>query len=196
MTPNPVYSQTVLVITAAVLVYAAFNDLRHYKIRNELIVVLAILYGAHVLLSGRWMTAHWNLAFAFFMFVVMCVFYSKRLIGGGDLKLLTVAFLWVGIGCALPFAILLLVFSAIHVVVVKLGWVEAQQADRSQSGKIAFAPSVAAALITLFMLGCLSPKADALQFSELRTHHPGTTRVTETSRQNAASAAISFPMAR
>jgi prepilin peptidase CpaA len=196
MTPNPVYSQTVLVITAAVLVYAAFNDLQHYKIRNELIVVLAMLYGAHALLSGRWMTAHWNLAFAFFMFVVMCVFYSKRLMGGGDLKLLTIAFLWVGIGCALPFAILLLAFSAIHVVAVRLGWLEARQADYGGSGKIPFAPSVAAALISLFMLGCLSSKTDALQTGEPQTHHLGTTLVAEIPRQNAASAAISFPMAR
>src|SRR6266702_8693611 len=129
MAPDLVASEFVLIITAAVLVYAAYNDLRHYKIRNELIGVLVVLYCAHALLSGRWVTAHWNLAFAFLMFVVMCFFYSYRLMGGGDLKLLTVAFLWIGVGCALPFALLLLGFSAIHVVATKLGWANVRQVD-------------------------------------------------------------------
>jgi prepilin peptidase CpaA len=196
MAPNPLYPETVLVITAAVLVYAAFNDLRRYTIRNDLIVVLVVLYGAHALLSGRWVSVHWNLAFAFFMFVVMCFFYSQRLMGGGDLKLLTVAFLWVGVGCALPFAILLLAFSTVHVVAVKLGWVEARHTGRDESGKIPFAPSVAAALISVFILGCLAPKVDVLQTSELQANHPGTIRVAAIPWQKAASAAISFPMAR
>ncbi len=159
MAPNLIYSEFVLVITAAVLVYAAFNDLRHYKIRNELIVVLAVLYCAHALLSGRWVTIHWNFVFALFMFLVMCFFYSRRLMGGGDLKLLTVAFLWVGVSCALPFALLLLGFSVIHVVAAKLGWVDVWQVNHDESGKIPFAPSVAAALISVFMLGCLAPQS-------------------------------------
>src|SRR5882672_2930387 len=202
MAPNPIYSEFVLVIAAAVLVYAAFNDLRHYKIRNDLIVVLAVLYCGHALLSGRWVTAHWDLAFAFLMFVVMCFFYSHRLMGGGDLKLLTVAFLWVGIGCALPFALLLLGFSAIHVVAVKLGWAEVRQISHDESGKhhksgkIPFAPSVAAALISVFMLGCLAPRIEILQTSGLQTIYGCLTRVGEMPLQNAASAAISFPIAR
>jgi Flp pilus assembly protein protease CpaA len=79
MDANPTSSEFVLIITAAVLLYAAFNDLRHYKIRNELIVVLAVLYCGHALLSGRWATAHWNLAFAFLMFVVMFFFIRAAL---------------------------------------------------------------------------------------------------------------------
>jgi prepilin peptidase CpaA len=196
MAPNPIYSEFVLVVTAAVLLYAAFNDLRRYKIRNDLIVVLVVLYCGHALLSGRWVTAHWNLAFAFLMFVVMCFFYSQRLMGGGDLKLLTVAFLWVGIGCALPFAVLLLGFSAIHVVAVKLGWADVQQTDHDESRKIPFAPSVAAALISLFMLGCLAPRNEIFQTSGLRTIYPRSMRVGEIPLQKAASAAISFPIAR
>jgi prepilin peptidase CpaA len=78
--------------------------------------------------------------------------------GGGDLKLLTVAFLWVGMGCALTFALLLLGFSATHVVAVRLGWADARQTGHGEGGKIPFAPSVAAALISVFMLGCLVPR--------------------------------------
>jgi prepilin peptidase CpaA len=196
MAPNPIYSEFVLVVTAAVLLYAAFNDLRHYKIRNDLIIVLVVLYCPHALLSGRWVTAHWNLAFALFMFVLMCFFYSRRLMGGGDLKLLTVAFLWVGIGCALPFALLLLGFSAIHVVAVKLGWADVRQTDQDVSGKIPFAPSVAAALISVFMLGCLTPRTEIFQTSGLQEIYARSMRVEEIPLQKAASAAMSFPIAR
>jgi prepilin peptidase CpaA len=77
--------------------------------------------------------------------------------GGGDVKLLTVAFLWVGIGCALPFAVLLLLFAGMHVIATKLGWAETRQADDDERKRIPFAPSVAAALIGVFMLGCLAP---------------------------------------
>jgi prepilin peptidase CpaA len=48
--------------------------------------------------------------FAALMFVVMLAFYSIGWLGGGDVKILTVAFLWTGSSGALPFAILLSFF--------------------------------------------------------------------------------------
>jgi len=135
----------------------AYNDLRHFKIRNELISVLAALFFVHALVSGRWVEAHWNAAFAFLMFVIMLLFYARRLMGGGDVKLLTVAFLWVGAGCALPFAVLLSVCAGLHAVAAKLGWAQTQGIDGDARRRIPFAPSVAAALIGVFMLGCLAP---------------------------------------
>jgi prepilin peptidase CpaA len=150
-------SELVLIATAAVLFYAAYNDLRHYKIRNELIAALTILFFIHALVSGRWVDVHWNIAFAFLMFIVMLILYSRHLMGGGDVKLLTVAFLWTGIGCALPFAVLLLLFSGMHVVAAKLGWADTRRADDDERKRIPFAPSVAGALIGVFMLGCLAP---------------------------------------
>jgi prepilin peptidase CpaA len=148
-------SHVVLVITAAVLFYVALTDLKHFKIRNELIIVLAGLFVVHALLSGRWVSAHWNLAFAALMFGVMLYFYGQKLMGGGDVKILTVAFLWVGFLCALPLAALLAVFAAVHVVAAKFGWAEVQQVDGKK--RIPLAPSVAAALILCFILGCLQP---------------------------------------
>jgi Flp pilus assembly protein protease CpaA len=162
MAPNLLYSEIVLVVTAAVLLYAAFNDLKHYKIRNELIVVLVLLYCAYALFSGLWITAHWHFAFAFLMFIVMCFFYSRGLMGGGDLKLLTAAFLWVGLDCALAFAVLLLGFSTAHLIAARLGFAQTRQSDQDKNGRIPLAPSVAAALIAIFMLGCLAPRAGDL----------------------------------
>jgi prepilin peptidase CpaA len=144
-------------MAAAVLFYMARNDLRYYKIRNDLIVVLAALFFVHALVSGRWVSAHWNIVFALLMFIVMLFLYSRHLMGGGDVKLLSVAFLWIGIDCALPFAILLLLFSGIHIIAAELGWADTQRADNDERKRIPFAPSIAAALIGVFMLGCLAP---------------------------------------
>jgi type IV leader peptidase family protein len=101
------------------------------------------------------MDLHWNLAFAFLMFVVLIYFYAQNWLGGGDVKILTVAFLWVGLRCAFPFAVLLLIFSTAHFVAAKFEWVSVRQIEGRQ--QIPFAPSVAAALIAVFMLGCLQP---------------------------------------
>ena len=149
----PTLSHVILVITAATLLYVALTDLKEYKIRNDLVVVLAALYFLHALLSGRWTTLHWNVGFALVMFAVMLYFYAQKLMGGGDLKILTVAFLWIGLSCAIWFALLLLIFAGVHTILAKLRWVDAQEVEGRK--RIAFAPSVAAALIGTFLIGCL-----------------------------------------
>ena len=154
-TLSPALAYVVLVITAATLFYVAMTDLREFKIRNELIIALACLFGIHSFLSGHWIDLHWNLVFAFLMFMILLYFYAQNWLGGGDVKILTVAFLWVGLRCAFPFAVLLLIFSVVHFVAAKFKWVSVQQIEGRQ--QIPFAPSVAAALIVVFMLGCLQP---------------------------------------
>jgi len=143
----------VLVITAGVLFYVAWTDFTQFKIRNELILVLTALFVVHALLSGRWVSAHWNLAFAAFMLGVMLYLYARNWIGGGDVKILAVSFLWVGFDCALPFAVLLALCSAAHVLAARFEWVQVQQFDNRT--RIPLAPSVAVALILCFILGCL-----------------------------------------
>lgn len=141
----------VLVVTATTLFYAAMTDLREFKIRNNLVVVLACLYGIYAALSGQWVHAHWNIGFAAVMFVVLMVFYSRNWLGGGDVKILTVGFLWVGLYYALPFTLLLLVFAVGHVLLAhRFEWVSVRHVGGHAS--IPFAPAVAAALIGVFVL--------------------------------------------
>jgi len=155
VTITAVSSQVVLILTAAVLFYAALTDLKYFKIRNELILVLTALFFLHAFLSGRWINLHWNLAFAALMFLIMLYYYSIKVMGGGDLKLLTVAMLWVGPFCALPFALFLLLFIGIHIAAVKFKLIEARVVNEKKW--LPFAPSIAAALISVFMIGCLRP---------------------------------------
>jgi prepilin peptidase CpaA len=157
MIPNAHLSLIILLITAATLFYVALTDFKHYKIRNEVVLVLAILFFAHAMVSGRWAIIPWNTGFSLLILAILILLYSRNMLGGGDVKLLAVALLWVGIDCALPFAVLLLLFAVLHTLAAKLGWAGTQQFDGDPRQRIPFAPSIAAALIGTMMLGCLSP---------------------------------------
>ena len=150
MTPEYVASASILILTAGLLFYIALTDLREFKIRNELIIVLLGLFGAHALLSGRWASLYWNFGFALIFFLVLLYHYSRKLVGGGDVKLLTVAFLWVGIGYAFPFTMLMLAFAIVHAAAAWLGWAKVQQTGRRKM--VPFAPSIAGALMCTFAL--------------------------------------------
>jgi prepilin signal peptidase PulO-like enzyme (type II secretory pathway) len=67
-----------------------------------------------------------------------------------------VAFLWAGIDCAFAFSLLLLVFAMLHLGATKLGLANVERLDRDGRIRIPFAPSIAAALIGVLMLGCLN----------------------------------------
>jgi hypothetical protein len=41
--------------------------LREFKVRNDLVVILACLYVVHALFSGAWVVMQWNFAFALLM---------------------------------------------------------------------------------------------------------------------------------
>lgn len=148
MTSGYVASESVLILTAAILFYIALTDLREFKIRNDLIIVLLGLFFVHAVLSGRWVTLYWNLGFALFFFLILLYNYSRKLVGGGDVKLLTVAFLWVGVTYALPFTLLLLAFAIVHAIAAWLGWARVQQTGHGKL--VPFAPSIAGALICTF----------------------------------------------
>src|SRR5260370_16337280 len=103
MTVYPQTSTWILVLTAATLFWVALTDFKEYKIRNELVVVLAGLYVVHALVSGRWVSMPWNIGFALLMLAGMTYAYSLEQIAGGDLKLLACAFLWPGPSPLIPF---------------------------------------------------------------------------------------------
>lgn len=157
--PNSEFlSYSILVATAALLFYLGITDLRVFKIKNEFVAVLAILFFLHAAVSGRWTFVYMNIAMAALMFAFMLFPYAKGLLGGGDVKMLTVAYLWVGFDCGLVFSGFLLGFTIVHYIAVKLKFVNAE-IRKDGRPRIAYAPSVAAALIATFMVGCMAPVA-------------------------------------
>ena len=156
---SSIASQVVLIVTAGVLFYAALTDLRTFTISNSLIVGLVLLYVLYTTLSGRWSNAGGDIGFAALILAFLFGVYALGWMGGGDVKLFSVALLWTGIHCALVFAVMLLVFSTAHVLIVKLRDTTRPQNIVRERARIPFAPSVAASLIGVFMLGCLRPPA-------------------------------------
>jgi prepilin peptidase CpaA len=151
--PYLIISNVILVITSGTLCYVSLLDFKEYKIPNWSILLLVGLFLTHAFFSGRWINIQFNLGLALIIFLFSIYFYSRGLMGGGDVKILTIAFLWVGIDCALPLAVLIMLFATIHTGVAKLGW----KVARSNEGRmrIPFAPSVGAALVSTFILDCM-----------------------------------------
>ena len=151
----PMLSLWILLLTAATLFWVALTDLREFKVRNEFVAVLAGLFLVHALCSGAWVSMQWNFAFALLMLGCGAYAYSLQQIGGGDLKLLAVAFLWTGPWFAGPFVFLLLIFTSAYYVAAKFGFAAARQTAAGL--RIPLAPSLAAALIGALALGFVAP---------------------------------------
>jgi prepilin peptidase CpaA len=148
-------SYATLVATAAILLYAAFTDLKHLRIPNELVILLALMFFIHAALAGQWTRIPWNIGLAFSILALLLVFYARGHVGGGDVKMLSVAFLWAGIDCAFIFSVLLLIFAVLYLAAAKFQLVRVEQREGDGRQRIAFAPSIAGALIGVIMLGCL-----------------------------------------
>jgi prepilin peptidase CpaA len=151
----PMLSLWILVLTAATLFWVVLTDLREFKVRNEFVAILAGLFLVHALCSGAWVSMQWNVAFAFLMLAAGTYAYSLQQIGGGDLKLLAVAFLWTGPWFAAPFVFLLLIFTGAYYVAARLGFAAAK--ETAAGLRIPLAPSLAGALIGALALGLIAP---------------------------------------
>ena len=138
--------------TVAVLCYIAYIDFRTFKIRNESLILLLVLYVVYALLARSSYEILSNVLFGAVMFGILLFFYARKLIGGGDVKLLSIACLWVDMHCALLFSAALLTFIILHVAAVSIRWVGTNRIEGRRG--IPYAPSIAGALITLILLGC------------------------------------------
>ena len=150
--PYPLISNAILLAAVGAVFYTAWSDFKNFKIPNWSIALLTGLFIFYTLVAGRWGTIYSHVAIAVLIFAFGILFYSKNLIGGGDVKLLSVVFLWSGTECSLPLAILIMIFSTVHVCIVKLTWI----GERVTVGRtrIPLAPSVAAGLVGIFILSC------------------------------------------
>jgi prepilin peptidase CpaA len=75
---------------------AAFKDICERRIPNRLTGALAALYPVYVLVSPTPVAWAAAVGLAFVVFVIGLGLFARELIGGGDVKLLTVLSLWAG----------------------------------------------------------------------------------------------------
>jgi prepilin peptidase CpaA len=138
--------------TVAVLFYVALTDFLTFKIRNEVVLLLLILYVLFAFVTRSRFEVMTDVILAIVIFGVLLWFYTQGVVGGGDVKFVAVVCLWVGTHCALLFSILLLALGGLHLLDAKIGCAR----TKPMAGRlgIPYAPSVAGALIVTILLGC------------------------------------------
>lgn len=98
---TPTFAQQIALLAfAGLLVWAAVEDAWRYRIANGLCLGVVALYVAYVMAGGlAGIAVDWlsGLAAAAAVFVGGFVLFSLRLVGGGDVKLLSAAGLWAGL---------------------------------------------------------------------------------------------------
>ena len=137
----------------ALLCYIALTDFRIFKIHNSSVLLLVLLYGLYAFIGRSGYEILLNVTLGVIILGVLFWFYARGAVGGGDVKLVPVVCLWVGTHCALLYSIFLLTFIGVHLVAVRKGWVPTLAVGEHRA--IPYAPSVAASLICIIMLGCL-----------------------------------------
>jgi len=106
--------QKIIAFTAmALLVFAAYSDIRTFRIPNLLVLAIAILGVGRLVLFGNPIAAIYAVSAAVLIFVIGFVLFSRGLIGGGDVKLLIATVLLIRYPDLLSFLMRMGVFGAL-----------------------------------------------------------------------------------
>jgi prepilin peptidase CpaA len=139
-------------LVGMVLIFVAIEDMLRFKIANESIIVLALLFLVFSLVSGALWPPLWHLMFGAIMFAVVLAAYSYGVVGGGDAKLLAVAFLWMGAQNATLFCLLLSGAAGVYLVLQRLFHILPGKTNAAGRFMIPYGPCIAAAWITTMVL--------------------------------------------
>ncbi|MDV7340378.1 prepilin peptidase [Terasakiella sp. A23] len=94
-----------LSLFAAFLLVAALEDVRRYRIPNVVIVILAAIYPVYIFVAPFEVSFAWSFGVATTFFLIGVGLFAAGIMGGGDVKLMTVAGLWAGLEGLFPFLI-------------------------------------------------------------------------------------------
>lgn len=131
---------------APLLVWVAFEDWARFRIRNSSVLALAACLAASwVSVPGSTVLAHALLGGA--TLLILAVAFARGWIGGGDAKLLALAFTFVGPGGALAYSLLLLGFAAAYAVAARARLLPARREDGRT--RIPFGVSIAGAWLAM-----------------------------------------------
>ncbi len=98
----------------AILIAAAVNDVREFKIPNRLVAVLVVAWPLAAVQMGLGLDVMiQSMIAAIAVFVLGFGLYAGRLLGAGDVKLLAAATLWVGAPLVFPFLVKMALVGAV-----------------------------------------------------------------------------------
>ena len=132
-------------VLIGILAFVIVDDVRNYRIKNSIVMMLLCICVIELLIKVdlRQLVAH--TVFAAVAFGVLLLAFQRGWLGGGDTKLLTIAFLGIGPESGLIYAIFFLLLTLIYWGGAKLGVLP----SRIIGGRLTvpFGPSIAGAWI-------------------------------------------------
>ena len=137
-------------LACVMLALMVIDDLRLFRIRNVGVLALFALFVTSCIVGsaeGSWL---WHTIFASIVLITMLGAFSLRLLGAGDVKLLSAASLWVGPEGAMVFAVALLLSTILYC----LGAIANLLPKRRIKSRIIipFAPSIAVAWLATIVM--------------------------------------------
>jgi len=133
----------------ALLAFIAFDDLRSYRIRNVNVCMALVLTLALLWLTKTSADYLFHLALACVCAAVLLLAYAGGAMGGGDVKLLAVAFLCVGPAGSLLFALALLGLALLYWLAATLSLAPSRRIGGRL--RIPFGPGIAGAWIVVIL---------------------------------------------
>lgn len=144
------YSFWIKAAALTVFCYIGLTDLRKFKVPNLSLALLLLLYVLYAAVAHPIFETLFDIVLGALVFLILLWFYSKGGIGGGDVKLLPLACLWVGTQGAALFSLLLLFFIVVHLAAAKAGLAAVRL--RGPRWEIPYAPSICGALVGTVLL--------------------------------------------
>lgn len=141
----------ILAGTVLTLLQVIVEDLRRFRILNRSVLVLLGLFVAWSLLRWDGAATLSHALFGAMMFAMLLLMYRFGMMGGGDVKLLGVAFLWLGPQASLVFTVVMAAVTLLYVIGAKLKLLPARPSEKGY--RIPFGPGIATAwILTLFIV--------------------------------------------
>jgi len=112
--------QIVFFLAFALLLYIACDDFLNLKVRNNSVWALLTIYAAFAVATGLTFVMT-DLAAGAILFSIGVVFWCFGLMGAGDAKLYLPVGLFAGLEGLAPFAMFLIVFSLLLLLIVRIG---------------------------------------------------------------------------
>jgi len=107
-------SYFVLASFSALMVYAAYSDLKSYTLPNFISLLLVAGFALiMVILQPPLSAIGWHVGVGFILFVIGFALFATGLFGGGDVKVIAALGLWLGPVNVLPFLTLMAVFGGV-----------------------------------------------------------------------------------
>jgi prepilin peptidase CpaA len=107
-------SLVIRVVALCALLWLALNDVRERRLPTRVVLAVGALFFVDAVVlrlpPGQVLT---HLALALGVFLVCAALFAARMIGGGDAKLASVIFLWVGVSLAIPALTLICVIGLV-----------------------------------------------------------------------------------